>query len=172
MIDKWIHAGLIKDIGDVYIHIRFDGERLSMSGVEGPLPNGNCKGSCGQINLKNITTPVNVFLFKIAEIWERYHLNDMRPYCEHQKEMGWHKLPIDESKPLNTYGKHFPNQQYDSWNMLGWVTRKEHPKGLLSEPCPKCGYKYGTSWLKEKIPSHVISFLESLPGCEAPKGWR
>ena len=34
---------------------------------------------------------------------------------------------------------------------LGWKSYDEHP----SEPCPVCGYKYGTSCLKEEIPQDI-----------------
>ena len=35
---------------------------------------------------------------------------------------------------------------------LGWLTEKDHPDGILSKPCPVCGYKYGSSWLYFPIP--------------------
>ncbi|KKK83807.1 hypothetical protein LCGC14_2789720, partial [marine sediment metagenome] len=47
-------------------------------------------------------------------------------------------------------------------NMLTWITRKEHPFGLLSYPCPVCGYKYGSAWLYEPLPQDVIDFLLPL----------
>lgn len=28
---------------------------------------------------------------KLCQIWDDWHLNDMRPYCSHQKEIGWAK---------------------------------------------------------------------------------
>lgn len=35
---------------------------------------------------------------------------------------------------------------------LGWLSESEHPRGILSRPCPVCGYKYGTSWVYFPIP--------------------
>ena len=35
---------------------------------------------------------------KIFKLWEKYHLNDMRPYCEHQKALGWDKLASEKIK--------------------------------------------------------------------------
>jgi hypothetical protein len=46
---------------------------------------------------------------------------------------------------------------------LGWLYPHEHPDGLLTRPCPICGYKYGTSWLKEDVPDDVIQWLFGLP---------
>ena len=31
------------------------------------------------------------------------------------------------TKPTRSYGKHFEGQRHDSWNLLGWVRRDEHP---------------------------------------------
>lgn len=99
---------------------------------------------------------------QLAEAWKRWHLNDMRAGCEHQRAEKWEERPIDPSKPLNSYGKHFDGQQSDSWNMLSCVPYNKHPEGLLGKPCPVCGYKYGTAWLKEELPQDVIAYLESL----------
>lgn len=35
---------------------------------------------------------------------------------------------------------------------LGWLKEEEHPDGLLSRPCPVCGYRYGNSWVYFPIP--------------------
>ena len=35
---------------------------------------------------------------------------------------------------------------------LGWLRETEHPDGILSKPCPVCGYKYGTAWNYFPIP--------------------
>lgn len=36
---------------------------------------------------------------------------------------------------------------------LGWLDQSEHPDGLLSRPCPVCGYRYGSSWVYFPIPT-------------------
>jgi hypothetical protein len=97
----------------------------------------------------------------------KWHLNDMNAACEHQEAEGWAERPIDPSKPLNTYGRHFPGQQHDSWNMLAWVRPEEHKGGLLGAPCPVCGYKYGTAWLKREFPAEVRAWAEGFPGSMA-----
>lgn len=164
--------------------------RLSMVGVEGPYFNGNCSGSSGQCHdaLDRLTdldsgwTPEMVRRLK-AE-WERWHLNDLRAGCEHQRKAGWETRPIDPGKPLNAYGKHCHTparataQGLDpegpaTWNMLVWVTPKEHPDGLLGVRCAECGYRYGTEWRYEPVPEDVLKWLASLPGeVQLPGGWR
>lgn len=36
-------------VAQVYIRVKWDGHRLSFSGVEGPVWGSHCLGSCGQI---------------------------------------------------------------------------------------------------------------------------
>jgi hypothetical protein len=43
--------------------------------------------------------------------------------------------------------------------------------GLLSKPCPVCGYKYGTAWLFEEIPADVLQWLENLPDTKITPAW-
>jgi len=85
---KVVHLGS-GEYGEVFCKVEFDKGRLSISGVEGPRPNGDCRGGCGQI--------VNVVLRSYApgwdserveefrKVWDRWHLNDLRAGCEHQR---------------------------------------------------------------------------------------
>lgn len=118
-------------------------------------------------------------LRELLDIWARWHLNDMRAECEHQRAgvavddddvsagTPWNARPIDPTRPTNAYGRHYPGQHSSSWNMLAWVRRDEHPHGLLSYPCPTCGYKYGSAWLTEEIPADVRAQLVTIIRSEA-----
>lgn len=80
-----------------FVKIEYDGGELSLCGVIGPMSDGNAKGSCGQCTDEirkgePIEGWTREMLDKLCEIWDRWHLNDMRPYCEHQKELGWDKM--------------------------------------------------------------------------------
>lgn len=160
----------------VYVQIKYTDGRLSITGVEGPLPSGDALGSSGQIDISaaDMTFAPGWDMEKVLRlraIWERWHLNDMRPGCEHQRAEGWDKRPIDPTKPLHTYGRHIPGSRAATWNMLVWVTREEHPEGLLSEPCPVCRYKYGSAWLYEAVPGHVLDWLRALPDADKAPAW-
>lgn len=77
--------------------ISYKDGRLSIRGVIGPLSNGNCMGSCGQcfeeIGKGQVVDGwTQSMLDKFCDIWDKWHLNDMRPYCEHQKSLGWDKI--------------------------------------------------------------------------------
>jgi len=53
----------------------------------------------------------------------------------------------------------------------GWVYPHEHAKGLLTRPCPVCGYRYGTEWRREEVPDDVLDFLEGLPDTDITPAW-
>jgi len=133
-----------------------DGEFHGLDAHEAPDGRIRLLESCGQIR----ETIVEWFP-EVAPLLP-WHLNDMKAACEHQEAEGWDKRPIDPSKPLNAYGRFFDGQKQDSWNMLAWIRRDEHPEGLLSEPCPTCGYRYGTAWLKRDLPSEIIALAGSV----------
>lgn len=45
---------------------------------------------------------------------------------------------------------------------LGWLKQSEHPDGILSKPCPVCGYKYGSSWVYYPIPADDERIINTL----------
>lgn len=169
---------------------------------------------------------------KFLDIWHDWHLNDMRSYCNHQKDLGWRLLAGKEvniyhwrlkqevsneqkrlknhavdcakrdTKPelndeqrliltleysLEThteqvqesiakyYEQKMPLYSGDKGHIekktLGWLYQKEHPDGLMCRPCPSCGHKYGSAWLKEAVPSDVLDFLASLPDADTKPAW-
>lgn len=90
----------------VYVKIKYrvDG-RLSITGVHGPTSDGNAWGLCGQITdtLREIAEYGEGWdaasVSRLAEIWDCWHLNDMRAYCEHQRT-AWN---IGEELEVVTY---------------------------------------------------------------------
>lgn len=83
----------------VFVKVEYRGGRLSITGVEGPLRNGDAVGGCGQIVdtlARRDFTPTpgdGAFWWRnikrLHQVWERWHLNDTRPECEHQRAAGW-----------------------------------------------------------------------------------
>lgn len=144
--------------------ISYKDGRLSIKGVIGPLSNGDCMGSCGQcfeeIGKGQVVDGwTQSMLDKFCDIWDKWHLNDMRPYCEHQKSLGWDK--ISQTKvPIDT-----------EYHLLGFLHPEEHPDGILTKECPVCGYKYGTSWKKEEVPEDVLEWLFNLPRNKHAAAW-
>jgi hypothetical protein len=89
-VKAWTGSGT-EVLAPVFATIEWKGGRLSITGVIGPKANGDALGSCGQIvgeSLEGIElapdwTPETYARF--VETWERWHLNDMRAGCEHQR---------------------------------------------------------------------------------------
>ena len=64
-------------------------------------------------------------------------------------------LPLDES-----ISEYYTEKERKT-ESAGWVRPEKHPDGILCKPCEICGYKYGTSWLKEEIPADVVATIKS-----------
>ena len=219
-----------------YVNVEFTDEgNLSITGVVGPTQSGNCY--CGGQCYDEIRAgqPAEGWTKKMIEelcnIWERWHLNDLRPYCEHQKADGWdvaakeeitlyhYKLNADallrkkaaEFAALEALRKgevFAPTPEQHEYAVLpaicdtyeklpddgapyfeprkplypgdkgaretkkrGSVRFDESEKGILCKPCPVCGYKYGSKWLKEEVPEEVLDFLKSLPDSPTKPAW-
>ena len=125
MLAKTIRAGML-NLRSVFCRIEYNNGRLSITGVHGPNRDGNAYGSCGQI-VETLKDPAFIpregfDASRFADVWDHWHLNDLRAGCEHQRQAG--------------------------------VT-------LVNDPCPTCGYKYGTAWLFEAVPDDVIAWLFS-----------
>lgn len=80
-------------------------QRLSITGVVGPLTNGNCAGAAGQINdsLREYLAKSEInfapgwsagLLETFLDIWGDWHLNDMRAYDVEMRAAGWHKQAL------------------------------------------------------------------------------
>jgi hypothetical protein len=145
----------------VFCKIEFDGVRLSISGVIGPQQNGDAVGSSGQIDMgfahrnpqhddKRCYSPISVHELQFSQGWcaekwldflELWHL--------------WH---------LNDLRAGCAHQRDLGWELDGY---DKHP----SEPCPVCGYKYGTAWNTIEVPNSVIECLAGLPDTDQRPNW-
>lgn len=96
------------DRNAVFVTVRWDGKRLSISGVVGPKSNGDARGSCGQcidaVRQCKPTAEFAPFRDRLVEVWERWHLNDMRADCEHQRAL-W-----DTDEPLEVVTYHLTTE--------------------------------------------------------------
>lgn len=95
------HRGEIQKV-NAFCKIEIKDGCLSITGVVGPT-RSNCKGSAGQcVDEIRKGTPAaswtDEMLEKFCNIWEQWHLNDMRAYCKHQKELGWKDHLYDKVK--------------------------------------------------------------------------
>lgn len=155
-MNKVISPGIDAEVSRrVFVRVEFEDGRLSLTGVVGPYRSGNAAGGAGQIN------PVKVgkldrfwteeMVAKLNEVWERWHLNDMRAGTLAQEE--W----LRENRTRVSY----PESQY--FRDLTDLT--------VAKLNPDAGYTYGSAWLVEKVPAEVIEWLEGLPVTEEAYAW-
>ena len=104
---KTVRIGYLKEYGNVYCRIEFEKGKLSISGVMGPMRNGDCRGGCGQIDMEfahrnpadndsrhsNPIKPEDITFapgwdaelwYDFLDTWKHWHLNDMKAGCELQ----------------------------------------------------------------------------------------
>jgi len=222
----------------VFCKAEYTDGKLSISGVVGPLESGNCRGSCGQIDMsfrdghypeRKYTEGWTPELFqRFLDTWREWHLNDLRAGCVHQREMDWKSCPghyqageicADEAvdmkcclcfhswvsvvlpmrdapqrcprckSQLIESGKIRPGMKppapassedmeralrdlkRDGVALVGAGKSYRCAEDKLSKPCPVCGYKYGSAWLKEEVPASVLEFLQSLPNSLIIPAW-
>ena len=99
---------------------------------------------------------------------------DLMPVCEACNGVGWilantgecHE-DIQRCDACEVYVKHPDGSM--GWNMLTWLPANRG--GLMSMPCDKCGYKFGTQWLHEDVPTDVLAWLRGLPDTDTTPAW-
>lgn len=157
-----------KDIGWTFITIKYDPikKSLSITGVEGPLHNGDCRGSCGQINVHE-WEPVQYTegydaqtIARLRDIWREHHLNDLRAGSPAQRA-------YLKANPMPNTSDHYR----DACKALRTAGLNPDPTYIHNgKP-----YAYGSAWLREDVPQEVLEWLFSLPTTGAstlPAAWR
>jgi len=145
----------------IFCEIEFAQGNLSISGVVGPKANGDAVMGCGQIDMEfahkdpKHNDPRTAYLIQPSEI----------KFAHGWDEEKWLRfLEIWHLWHLNDMRAGCVHQRALGWDKEGYDL---HP----SEPCPTCGYKYGSAWLKEDVPEDVLAFLVNLPMADAKPAW-
>lgn len=205
------------------------GPVLSIRGVVGPTPSGNAYSAGQCVDTIREGRPTKMWtremLDKLCDIWERWHLNNMRAHCKHQVGEEWdasrqvtmyeykmdndmvserHRLKKNIEKKLalgaavqlkepqlSLYNAPYFVKSERAVPPMGYEKYKEetkrvselypmdsdtkwgdkHPLGILTKPCPVCGYKWGSAWLYEPLPENVIEWLKNLPDTDKTPAW-
>lgn len=155
---KVINPGIV-DIGmakgaNLYCEIELNDGKLSIHGVEGPLPSGNALGSCGQIDMHQWTFKKyhkGWDASKVAQfrkVWADWHLNDMVAGSPKQEAA------------IKAWKDSGAKYEYSAACEMLKESGLLIDESYIHEGKP---YQYGTAWLSKSIPEDVISFLDSLP---------
>lgn len=194
-MNKVVRIGKVGGIGNVFCGIKLTKGRLSISGVEGPLKSGNCRGGCGQIGMSMDDAYLSAMQYapgwdrgkadKFLEVWRKWHLNDMQAGCEHQRAAGW-RACRGHYDPRGMETCVTPIEPADTESITKAVTEaRQTGVGLVrgpgqhyycsedkcGKPCEVCGYRYGSAWLRAEIPIDVIEFLNELPKSDIVPAW-
>jgi hypothetical protein len=155
-------------VGSIFAKVTFRDGKLSISGVEGPMSNGDAKGSFGQIimsykeydhrghlTLREIRPAgkwTHELIRQFFDVWDRWHLNDMKGGSPAQEE--WLRAnPVVAVYPESHYTK---------------ASEALAQAGLNPDAD---GYRYGHAWKREEVPAEVIAFLKSLPDSPVTPAW-
>lgn len=180
------------------ITIKADGE-LSITGVEGPLRDGNCLGSCGQIVMGlgdgSSITPAEGWtsetVLRFLATWEHWHLNHMRAGTPAQSEhlrrpdvraildadrLRWFDNAVAS---LASAGLQPDMTRHRDGSPLGEPTEAEVSACRCdTEICEaacvapdRIGYSYGSRWLREDLPADVEAWLAALPDSPDVPAW-
>lgn len=136
----------------IFCKVKYIDGGLSITGVEGPLRNGNCRGGCGQIVMSINVSEVKpapgwdaAMLRRFVEVWNDWHMNDMRAGTPRQTAYLAGKFYVDFS---------------DAVELLKQA-------GIYEDD----GYRYGTAWLREDVPDDVLDWLKGLPDTDVEPAW-
>ena len=165
---------------NLYVRVEWDGTRLSISGVEGPLCTGNALGSCGQCGIRKSLSPAEgwtpYMVDGLRSAWESHHLNDTCAGTpEQEAEIGRRMALAAKERPELCYenGKMNPWALAPGMDFYGLSCEWLKEAGLYEVPHPETGepYRYGSAWLKRTVPEGTLAFLASLPESERTPAW-
>lgn len=166
-INKTVRIGSVHLSGydtlcvNLFAKIQFDGSKLSITGVEGPTRDGNCRGSCGQVvmsewNIRSYAPGWSAELVQqFRDTWNAWHLNNLQAGSPAQREY------------LSAHPITGPEHYTQACTVLREAGLNPDPN-YLHDGKP---YHYGSTWLRKEVPAHVLEFLESLPESDITPSW-
>lgn len=171
---------ICRPYSNIFIKIQYKDGRLSITGVDGPMSNGDARGSCGQIaNLleqENILNKSNSLaegwdfpkVLYLRSIWKRWHLNDMVPGTPNQMEYIRYKQMLANDD--DTLHKDAPHAYASK---MGFKSYYDMELSWLEEAnlVEDDGYRFGSAWLTEEVPENVLNFLQQLPSTDRQPAW-
>ena len=165
-LNKVVRVGTTTE-GSVFCKIKFADNRLSITGVIGPQANGNCRGSCGQIDMGLTAADITKFapgwdadmLADFLDLWGKWHLNDLTAGSPEQQAF-LSANPVKYQYPQTHYG--------EALKALDAAGLQPDPNYLGEDGNP---YRYGSAWLHTDVPQSAIDSLAALPDTDEEPAW-
>lgn len=164
----------------LYVRVEWDGKRLSITGVEGPLSSGNALGSCGQCGIDKSLNPADgwsaYMVDGLRSAWNSHHLNDTYAGTQEQEDEIARRMALAaKERPdlCHSDGKMNPRAPTPKTGFYGLCCEWLKEAGLYEVPHPETGepYRYGTARLRREVPAGVLAFLASLPESKRRPAW-
>lgn len=146
----------------IFCEIKYQGGNLSITGVEGPMRNGNAYGNAGQIVMSLTTDSVYRYapdwsaamLNQFLTYWRRWHLNDMLPGSPAQMDY------------IRNYEIIHGDYHYRCKSLSDAGLNPDSGYLYNGEP-----YAYGSAWLREDVPEEVLRWLVNLSDTDRQPAW-
>ena len=162
---KIVRIGSTRTEGNIFCKIEFkEDSNLSITGVMGPLKNGNSKGACGQIDMDEwdivkFAPGWNLALMnEFRSSWGKWHLNDMKAGSPAQTRF------ISENPVYAVY----PISHHDVASKALSDAGLNPDPDFMQDGKP---YTFGSAWLRVDVPESVLEFLQSLPDSDKIPAW-
>lgn len=160
---------------ELFIEIRLDNDgELHITGVEGPKRNGDAWGSCGQIDMHEwrivkMHRPWDeADISALRLLWKRWHLNHMKAGSPAQEEH-LRSLAAGGVEPWRDGDERWTGRY--GGDHFAWAKIVLAEAGLQPDPAFDPPYSYGSAWMREDVPEHVLDWLFALPPTTKEPAW-
>ena len=158
---------------DVEVELKEKPDGLAFSAC-GEIWNGNHSDvvSAGQ-NLDEIAKYIHNNRFSsIYAMWQKYHLNDMRPECEHQRELGWpEKARQNVTIYTHTLNLDTIRKQHEIKRSVMERAKRGKTVSLSESDRTLLSLKYEIKTWKGCLPEDIASYYKIDGAHEKTLGW-
>ena len=158
------------DGGRAFVEWELTDGRFSMSGQVWDRQGSDCVTAGQCVDEIAEAFPNDAKLQRMREIWDRWHLNDMKPGSP--KQTAWLKAHDAEYRAALTAGKDGYQWTCEALAAAGLNPDKSYRydgPGAANIRDEGAGYPYGHAWIKEELPPEVVAEImawSDAPGSE------
>lgn len=143
---------------EIFVMIEYENGNLSF--------NSNCVGN-NEPNFDEILSGIpaenwnRAMVQKLVEVWKEWNHNNARPYCEHQKALGWKEIA---TKQVNLYNFELTNLTILRRKLLIRQSKQADKRGEISKMTSKqielCRLPYYITYHSSNLPEHIRKYYK------------